>query len=66
MASAMRCFVFAPAPIILLFLDEAHTHTQTDTYQPAISDVSFSSGRVLFLTSQCTMLQKLSKCEVEA
>ena len=47
MASAMRCFVFAPAPIILLFLDEAHTHS--DTYQPAISDVSFSSGRVLFL-----------------
>ena len=27
MASAMRCFVFAPAPIILLFLDEAHTHS---------------------------------------
>ena len=64
MASAMRCFVFAPAPIILLFLDEAHTHS--DTYQPAISDVSFSSGRVLFITSQCTMLQKLSKYEVKA
>ena len=47
MASAMRCFVFAPAPIILLFLDEAHIHS--DTYQPAISDVSFSSGRVLCL-----------------
>ena len=54
MASAMRCFVFAPAPIILLFLDEAHTHS--DTYQPAISDVSFSREGLEFHNLNSTLV----------